>query len=374
MTVRHLLPIVLVGEAPPRGGLGPLGPFDCDSGLRLARLDPANVHVFDEYGVGAMVVSTVRCEVVGRTLGLFNRVNLLAEHPGRGAGKGDAWPKEQAAEAWRALAPSLAGRRVALAGRAAEGAGLKGLPPLRWLRLGGEGEPAEVCALPHPSGVNRWYNDGANRAAVGAWLADVRREREDADGAWTAIGGGWAYHYARGCWGTTDGGRFARLYADYSVNTPSSWDLIRDRLLESAAALRRGGGAWALSILDHCVLVANLCAHPGSKRLALAHDLHEPLVCDMPSPLKRVVRREWRPVEEVAARAVERLLGLDPTPEEREEVRRADRLALLVEARQVGVDLGDPDADGTCRAAFARLHARPYSRADWLAAWDAAAR
>lgn len=333
MTVRHLLPIVLVGEAPPRGGLGPLGPFDA----------------------------------LTRTLGLFDRTNLLTEHPGR-AGKGDAWPKDQAREAWRALAPSLAGRRVALAGRVAEAAGFKGLPPLRWLRMGGEGEPVEVCALPHPSGVNRWYNDGANRAAVGTWLAEVRREREDADDAWTAIGGGWAYHYARGEWGVWRGHGLDWITDDLHRHEREE---VRDRLLESAANLRRGNGAWALSILDHCMLVYALCRKP----LALAHDLHEPLVCDMPSPLKRVCRREWRPVEEVAARAVERLLGLDPTPEEREEVRRADRLALLVEARQVGVDLGDPDAEfGSCRAAFARLHARAYSRADWLAAWDAAAR
>lgn len=368
--VLHLLPIVMVAEAPPRSGLGPLGVLDCDSGLRLARLDPVN----DFAPTDAEPARTRRA--VEHTLGLFDRVNLLAEHPGRGAGRGDTWPKEQAAEAWRALAPSLAGRRVALVGRAADAAGLRGLPPLRWIE-GEDGGPARLCYLPHPSGVNRWYNEGGNRARVGAWLARCRREREDANGAWVAIGEGWAYHLVRGQWGWTDHLGRPRWYGgEYGEAFPLTVTAICGQLLKAATGVRRGGGGWSLTLLDHAVLVADLCTTPGAKRLALAHDLHEsPLVGDASSPLKRIMREEWRPVERVAVRAVERLLGLDPTPDEREEVRRADRLALLVEARQVGIDLGDPEAEfGRERAGRAltrvlELTLDATTPADWLRAW-----
>lgn len=395
MTVAHLLPIVMVAEAPPHKNLGPLGVLDCDSGLRLARLDP---HHQQDLGRGITVRSASReaeREQVASTLGLFKRRNLLEVNPGRGSGGGDAWPKDLAADAWRALAPRLAGRRVCLVGRAAEAAGFKGLPPLRWLWLGGEGEPAEVCRLPHPSGTCRWYNKAPNKAAVGEWLREVRREREDVDSAWVAIGGGWAYHLAQGMWGqlcTTTGdfgdGRWTkrRQVLWHATGGPgeaagaSEVTAIRDRLLEAATGVRRGGGGWTLSILDHCLLVADLCTDPDAKLLALAHDLHEtPLVGDASSPLKRIMRREWRPVERVAQGAVERLLGLDPTPEGRECVRLADRLALLVEARQAGVDLGNPTAEfGLVAAEHARLladalaarHATPDR---WLRAWEHAA-
>lgn len=379
MTVRHLLPIIIITEAPPRSGLGPLGVLDCDSGLRLTRLDP-----YHRSDLGCGISLRAACaeaerEQMASTLGLFDRVSLLSENPGRGSGKGDAWPKDLAAAAWRDLAPQLEGRRVVLVGRVAETVGFKGLPPLRWLRLGGEGEPAEVCSLP-PPGSMRWRN-AARLGTITQWLREVRREREDADEAWVAIGGGWAYHLAQGYFWQLRShwqpGRSVVLGDRAEVEARSE---IRGRLLEAATGIRRGGGFWALTILDHLLLVADLCTTPGAKRLALAHDLHEtPLVGDASSPLKRIMRREWRPVERVAQRAVERLLGLDPTPEEREEVRRADRLALLVEARGAGIDLGDPDAEfGPQAAASARSWAgifavEPATPADWLRAWEHAA-
>jgi hypothetical protein len=355
----------MVAEAPSRSGLGPLGVLDCDSGLRLAHLDPANAADFE--GKATEPARTRRC--IERTLGLFERVSLLAEHPGAG----EVCSKEQLAAAWRALAPALEGRRVVLVGRAALGAKID-IPPLRWLRMGRNGEPAEVCRLVLYS--SKFTNARAvNTDATSEWLAEVRRDREDAESAWVAIGGGWAYHLAHGAW--------LRVHSPGAVVAvgPDRADAaqIRDRLLEAATGIRRGGGFWSLSCLDHGLLVGDLSHDPGAKRLGYAHDLPEtPIMSDVSTPLKRIMRREYRPVERVAARAVERLLGLDPTPEQREEVRQADRLALLVEARQVGVDLGDPAAEfgqdraDAARAGAIRRAARPARPADWLAAWVAA--
>lgn len=355
MSVSHLLPVVLVAEAP-----------NTDLGVRLAHLDPANA--VDFAGKGSEPARIRQC--IERTLDLFECSDVLTEDPGPGM-----WSRDASAESWDALSPRLAGRRVALVGRAAEAALLNNVPPLRWLRLGGEGEPAEVCVLPRLGG--RWWRNASNQAAVSEWLRQVRQDREDADEAWTAIGGGWAYHLARGEWGliSDECGTSGPTFLAWSPDSDDKAK-VRDRLLEASQGVKRFGGFGRLTILDHCCLVADLCTSPGAKRLGLAHDLHEtPLVGDASSPLKRIMRHEWRPVERMAQSAVESLLGLHPTSEEREEVKRADRLALLVEARQVSVDLGDPDVEfGAEAAGRARALACPRSRADWLAAWDACAR
>lgn len=130
---------LLVGEAPcPAGNTEP---FDGPSGRRLALI----------LGVG-------HAELLATT----DRLNLLDSWPGA-CGKGSAFPAAEARAAAAvalALAPHrtllLAGRRVAAA------FGLRALPYLRWAVLGRR----RVAVLPHPSGVNRWLNDPANRAAT----------------------------------------------------------------------------------------------------------------------------------------------------------------------------------------------------------------
>jgi hypothetical protein len=343
--IRRLLPTVLVAEAPPASGLGPLGVLDCDSGLRLAQLDPANAA--DLRGKATEPARTRRC--VERTLGLFERVNLLAEHPGKSRGKGDAWPADRAAAAWRELSPSLAGRRVCLVGRAADAAGLKGLPPLRWLRMGGLGEPAEVCRMPHPSEVCRWYNDPANRAAASGWLADERKRADSVTRAWCAVpGAGWVYNFARCEFGRQADGRI-------TWGEVGDIDALLREVTRCAGGVRRFGGG-GVDLLSHSLIVRSALpagASAAARQLALVHDHHEVLVSDLSTPLKRIVGPEWREVEQLAARAVERLAGIEPTAADREAVRVADQIALRVEARALGIDLGDPADFGTAAAARA---------------------
>ncbi len=107
----------------------------------------------------------------------FERVNLLRRWPGRSGGaKGHLFDLEAARKAAARLDVSgrtvvLAGKRVALA---------FGLRDPAWLEPAafGRGERA-AFVVPHPSGIVRFYNDEANRLAVGGLL---RRLLDRAEG------------------------------------------------------------------------------------------------------------------------------------------------------------------------------------------------
>lgn len=81
--------------------------------------------------------------------------------------------REVAPELWR----SLEGRRVVLLGQAVLDAfRLPPTTPLVWHRpeylLLDEPGPALWCLVPHPSGLNRWYNDELNRVLTGLRLEE----------------------------------------------------------------------------------------------------------------------------------------------------------------------------------------------------------
>lgn len=100
-------------------------------------------------------------------------MNLLAEYPGPArSGKGDAFPRSRAAAGARRLAPSLAGRRAVLLGRAVAGAfRLPGdVPFLTWVEAEVRGVRISVAVVPHPSGVNTWWNDAGNRRCARRFL------------------------------------------------------------------------------------------------------------------------------------------------------------------------------------------------------------
>ena len=101
----------------------------------------------------------------------FDRANLIKSWPGCAAGgKGDAFPAPEAQAAAHAMLPALFGRRVVLLGRGvAEAFGLRA-PPLEWTRLPCPGGWLEAAYLPHPSGINRWWNTKANTSAAADFL------------------------------------------------------------------------------------------------------------------------------------------------------------------------------------------------------------
>ena len=134
---------MIIGQAPGQKGNGE--PLAGKAGRRLAALCGLSLDAY---------------------LARFRRVNLLPTFPGK-AGKGDAFPLPAAREAARALLPALEGRRVVLlGGRVAAAFGLHRAPLLVWQPFHG----AWVAVAPHPSGLNRFWNDPRNvRRAQQFW-------------------------------------------------------------------------------------------------------------------------------------------------------------------------------------------------------------
>lgn len=96
------------------------------------------------------------------------RRNVLQDWPGP-QGKGGAFPMYRARREAQDMRMVLLGRRVVLLGsRVATAFGLARLGVLRWHVIGHDG--AGYAVLPHPSGVNRWYNNPDNMEAARAFL------------------------------------------------------------------------------------------------------------------------------------------------------------------------------------------------------------
>jgi uracil-DNA glycosylase len=133
---------LLIGQAPSRITDGKL-PFSGRSGLFLARL----------LGIEHEQLSE-----------LFELRNLIARWPGKD-GKGDLFPL--AVARLEADAVPIAGRTVVLAGtQVATAFGVAKLDRLVWHRLRG----AKIGIIPHPSGLNRWWNEPENRDAARRFL------------------------------------------------------------------------------------------------------------------------------------------------------------------------------------------------------------
>lgn len=99
-------------------------------------------------------------------LDAFDRRNLL---------RARQWDPRAAREAARVLTPELEGRLVLVLGTQVRAAlGLPVAEPLaRASAAVGDGASFEWIAVPHPSGLNRWYNDQVNCAAVGELLREL---------------------------------------------------------------------------------------------------------------------------------------------------------------------------------------------------------
>lgn len=92
-------------------------------------------------------------------LSAFERLNLHERWPGK-AGKGDAFDRAEAGRRAFVIHHSVGRRRMIFLGwNVARAFGFTGRAPLlTWI----PNEPQTVAISPHPSGVNRWWNDPAN--------------------------------------------------------------------------------------------------------------------------------------------------------------------------------------------------------------------
>lgn len=99
---------------------------------------------------------------------LFELTNLMRTWPGA-QGKGSAWPKDEARRAARRH--PLRGVCVLLGLRVAAAYDLDDLGYATWLR----GRRYAACVVPHPSGINRLYNEAEWRERTGAVLEEALR-------------------------------------------------------------------------------------------------------------------------------------------------------------------------------------------------------
>lgn len=151
---------LLIGQAPARTSDPAVPLRDGASGRRLARL----------VGLGPAEYAEA-----------FDRVNLLDSWPGS-AGKGDRFPAALARLAADRLLPALArrarsgGRVVFVGGAVARAFGFEAAPLLwRAWKPGAADRPVIAARLPHPSGVNPWWNDETNRRAAAEFLRSAAR-------------------------------------------------------------------------------------------------------------------------------------------------------------------------------------------------------
>jgi len=149
---------ILVGQAPNAEGGGP--PLTGRGGRRIAEFAGLS---WEQY------------------LAAFDRINLLDSFPGKD-GKGDAFPAEEGRRAAERLAPSLAGRRVVLLGKAVACA--FGIGSERYFERG-DLNGMDVSVAPHPSGLSTWWNDPGNREAARTFFSALARRLRIED-LWTS--------------------------------------------------------------------------------------------------------------------------------------------------------------------------------------------
>lgn len=132
--------MILVGQAPSRTS-DPLDPLSGDPlATKLARM------------FGLSKADYLRDRRIERR-------NILEEWPGKAA-KGDAFPRAEALAAAILQEREFRGRRVIFLGKGVARA--FGFPTAEYLKWTPWFLSGIAAILPHPSGVNRWYNDGGN--------------------------------------------------------------------------------------------------------------------------------------------------------------------------------------------------------------------
>lgn len=103
----------------------------------------------------------------GQYMSTFDRTNLI-RHP-----VAEKWPAAEAREAARSMVPLLRGQKVILLGRRVAAAfGLSDAPLLEWV-WGDEACSFRSATVPHPSGLNRWWNEGANRTSALRFFQEI---------------------------------------------------------------------------------------------------------------------------------------------------------------------------------------------------------
>jgi len=99
-------------------------------------------------------------------------INLLSQWHGKSS-KGDKFPLKMAQKTAQAILNSWKNydHIILLGSNVAKAFGFHQLPLLTWTEI----EPCgcKLAIVPHPSGINRWYNDAANKRAATSFLREL---------------------------------------------------------------------------------------------------------------------------------------------------------------------------------------------------------
>ena len=101
--------------------------------------------------------------------------NLLASYPGQNGG-GDAFDLKEAEEAAEKLSSEFKGgdEAVFLGKQVMRAFGVFGVNKMTWFEpITLLSSDVTVWLMPHPSGRNRWYNSGENRACASAFVKRI---------------------------------------------------------------------------------------------------------------------------------------------------------------------------------------------------------
>jgi hypothetical protein len=129
---------------------------------------------------------------------------------------------------------------------------------------------------------------------------------------------------------------FTGRYFDYAA--PAAEDVSVTDIARALSHTCRFGGHTSrfYSVAEHAVLVRWLVRRsveaPELWLAALHHDSHEAYVGDIPTPLKHHLGQPYREMRHAIDVAVGERLGIHPDNFENDHIRKADALALRIEA------------------------------------------
>lgn len=138
---------------------------------------------------------------------------------------------------------------------------------------------------------------------------------------------------------TASGGRIC-------LTNPQSEDVVLDDIVNGLAYTCRFGGQSTkfFSVAQHALLVEEIISRQGHSELALAalhHDSHEAYLCDMPSPIKRILRATgqfgaYAALQQMLDDAISTAFRLTNVDEDAAAtIKQADLIAFEIEARHL---------------------------------------
>lgn len=138
-----------------------------------------------------------------------------------------------------------------------------------------------------------------------------------------------------------NGEYFIRTYTGkyFDLEHPRYQDIdLRDIAYSLSNICRFTGHAGAFTVAEHSINVSNMFLGPRTRLAALLHDAAEAYVGDISSPLKCLLGA--RPIEDKIIQEIEKAFGVEILSDC--DIKRADRLMLLTEARDLmGADVKD---------------------------------